>query len=110
MAKKLDFVVPAIGGVAGANLSAYLGNIGLVGGFGGISVGLVGMTGMGILTSSAIYASVQGLETNDRTVGLALGMGSLGGIGIYSTLGVWESQLKVQLSLLVSVLWRSLVG
>ncbi len=27
MAKKLDFVVPAIGGVAGANLSAYLGNI-----------------------------------------------------------------------------------
>ncbi|MDT3674680.1 DnaJ domain-containing protein [Microcystis wesenbergii] len=87
MAKKLDFVVPAIGGVAGANLSAYLGNIGLVGGFGGISVGLVGMTGMGILTSSAIYASLQGLETNDRTVGLALGMGSLGGIGIYSTLG-----------------------
>lgn len=87
MAKKLDFVVPAIGGVAGANLSAYLGNIGLVGGFGGISVGLVGMTGMGILTSSAIYASLQGLETNDRTVGLALGMGSLGGIGIYSTFG-----------------------
>ncbi|REJ58107.1 MAG: molecular chaperone DnaJ [Microcystis wesenbergii TW10] len=87
MAKKLDFVVPAIGGVTGANLSAYLGNIGLVGGFGGISVGLVGMTAMGILTSSAIYASLQGLETNDRTVGLALGMGSLGGIGIYSTLG-----------------------
>lgn len=84
MAKKLDFVVPAIGGVTGANLSACLGNIGLVGGFGGISVGLVGMTGIGILTSSAIYA---GLETNDRTVGLALGIGSLGGIGIYSTFG-----------------------
>ncbi|AVQ70575.1 molecular chaperone DnaJ [Microcystis sp. MC19] len=87
MAKKLDFVIPAIGGVTGANLSACLGNIGLVGGFGGISVGLVGMTGIGILTSSAIYASLQGLETNDRNVGLALGIGSLGGIGIYSTFG-----------------------
>lgn len=87
MAKKLDFVIPAVGGVTGANLSACLGNIGLVGGFGGISVGLVGMTGIGILTSSAIYASLQGLETNDRNVGLALGIGSLGGIGIYSTFG-----------------------
>ncbi len=87
MAKKLDFVIPAIGGVTGANLSACLGNIGLVGGFGGISVGLVGMTGIGILTSSAIYASLQGLETNDHNVGLALGIGSLGGIGIYSTFG-----------------------
>ncbi len=87
MAKKLDFVIPAVGGVTGANLSACLGNIGLVGGFGGISVGLVGMTGIGILTSSAIYASLQGLETKDRTVGLALGTGSLGGIGIYSTFG-----------------------
>jgi len=73
MAKKLDFVIPAVGGVTGANLSACLGNIGLVGGFGGISVGLVGMTGIGILTSSAIYASLQGLETNDHNVGLALG-------------------------------------
>jgi WD40 repeat protein len=87
MAKKLDFVIPAVGGVTGANLSACLGNIGLVGGFGGISVGLVGMTGIGILTSSAIYASLQGLETNDHNVGLALGIGSLGGIGIYSTFG-----------------------
>ncbi|MCZ8118687.1 MAG: DnaJ domain-containing protein [Microcystis sp. LE18-22.4A] len=87
MAKKLDFVIPAVGGVTGANLSACLGNIGLVGGFGGISVGLVGMTEIGILTSSAIYASLQGLETNDHNVGLALGIGSLGGIGIYSTFG-----------------------
>jgi len=87
MAKKLDFVIPAIGGIAGANLYTCLGNIGLVGGFGGISVGLVGMTGIGILTSSAIYASLQGLERNDHNVGLALGTGSLGGIGIYSTFG-----------------------
>ncbi|MFM7278113.1 MAG: DnaJ domain-containing protein [Microcystis aeruginosa] len=87
MAKKLDFVIPAVGGVTGANLSACLGNIGLVGGFGGISVGLVGMTGIGILTSSAIYASLQGLETKDHNVGLALGIGSLGGIGIHSTFG-----------------------
>jgi WD40 repeat protein len=87
MPKNIDFVIPAIGGVTGANLSSYLGNIGLVGGFAGTSIGLVGMTGIGIVASSAIYATLQGLGTNDRTVWLALGTGSLGGIGMYSTFG-----------------------
>jgi WD40 repeat protein len=87
MPKNIDFVIPAIGGVTGANLCSYLGNIGLVGGFGGISIGLVGMTGIGIVTSSAIYTTLQGLGTNDRTVWLALGTGSLGGIVMYSTFG-----------------------
>jgi hypothetical protein len=87
MSKKSDCVIPAIGGMVGANLGSYWGNIGLVGGFGGASIGLVGMTGIGILTSSAIYGTLQGLQENDPTTWVAFGTGSLGGVGIWSTFG-----------------------
>jgi hypothetical protein len=58
-----------------------------VGGFGGASLGIVGLTGIGVVTGSALYGTLKGLQEDDPGAWLAGGTGSLGGIGIWANWG-----------------------
>jgi DnaJ domain/WD domain, G-beta repeat len=87
MAIDSGVVFPVAGGVTGAGVSASLGGIGLVGSFGGASLGIVGLTGIGIVTGSALYGAIKGLEEDDPAAWLAFGTGSLGGVGIWANIG-----------------------
>lgn len=87
MSNDSGVVFPVVGGMTGAGISANLGGIGLVGAFGGASVGVVGLTGIGIVTGSAVYGALKGLQEDDPAAWLAFGTGSLGGVGIWANLG-----------------------
>ena len=55
-------VFPVSGGIAGASVYSTIGSIGIVGGFGGIGIGMAGMTAAGTVVSSAVYGAVKGIE------------------------------------------------
>jgi len=79
------------GAVSGTVISHYVGGIGIVGGFGGIGLGLTGLTSIGALSGAAVYGACQALEQGDPTAvgligtGMALGIGTnlgIGGVGL----------------------------
>lgn len=82
-----NLVFPVGGGIAGASVYSTLGGIGIVGGFGGIGIGMAGMTAAGTVVGSAIYGAVQGIEQGDATAFAAIGLGAVGGTGFSATIG-----------------------
>jgi hypothetical protein len=84
---KVEVVLPFSGAMTAAFASTTLGSIGLVGGFGGISLSMGTMTGVGLIIGSAIYGGFQTLQTGDKIGYSALGLGMVGGVGLYNTIG-----------------------
>ena len=82
-----NITFPLTGGAVGAGIYSTIGGVGIVGGFGGIGIGLVGMTATGAVVGSAIYGAAQGIGDGDSSAFAAMGLGAIGGAGIASTIG-----------------------
>lgn len=75
------------GGLVGITAFNTIGGVGLVGSFGGIGLGLSTITTAGIITGSALSSGFDTLQTGDVVGFSALGLGILGGMGVYNTVG-----------------------
>jgi hypothetical protein len=82
---KENIVFPLSGGMAGTSVYSTIGGIGIVGGFGGIGIGMAGMTAAGTVLGSAVYGAFQGIENGDPFT--AMGLGAVGGVGVSATIG-----------------------
>jgi len=82
-----NIAFPIGGGVAGASIYSAGGGIGMIGGFGGIGLGLTGMTAIGTVVGSAIFVIAEGIDNQDSNAFAALGFGALGGLGTSATIG-----------------------
>jgi hypothetical protein len=82
-----SLLLPIGGAITGTTAYATVGGIGLVGSFGGIGLGIGAMTGVGAIAGGAIYGGLHAIETGDQTGYLALGLGTIGGASLYSTIG-----------------------
>lgn len=75
-------------GVAtGATFSTTVGNIGLIGGFGGISIGATSIIGTGAVVGAATYGAFKAVTELDPTAFGFIGMGSYGGVTLSSAIG-----------------------
>ena len=77
----------ASGAAVGMGVSATIGNMGLVGGFGGIGLGMAPVTAAGMFTGAAIYGASKAISQGDKTAWGAVGLGSVAGIGVFNTIG-----------------------
>ncbi|GBF82172.1 hypothetical protein [Aphanothece sacrum] len=75
------------GALAGVSTSAMIGGMGLVGKFGGIGLGLGTMTATGLMIGAATYGALTAIIEEDTTALAAMGLGTLGGVGISATVG-----------------------
>ncbi|MGK7957452.1 MAG: hypothetical protein AB4063_19690 [Crocosphaera sp.] len=75
------------GALAGIGTYSTLGGMGLVGGFGGIGLGLGTMTGTGAILGAATYGTFTAIKESDPVALGAIGLGTVGGIGISATVG-----------------------
>jgi hypothetical protein len=84
---KESLAFPIGGGVAGVYTYSAFGGMGIVGGFGGIGIGMIGMTTAGTIIGSAIYGAVEGIENRDSSAFAAMGLGAVGGAGVSVAIG-----------------------
>ena len=82
-----NIVFPVVGGMAGASVYSTMGGIGIVGGFGGLGIGMAGMTAAGTVVGSAVYGAVKGIEHRDPIAFAAIGFGAMAGANISATIG-----------------------
>ncbi|MFP5271924.1 WD40 domain-containing protein [Coleofasciculus sp.] len=75
------------GATAGAGVSATIGTMGLVGGFGGVAIGMTPVTAAGAVAGAATYGAFKAIEAGDAKAFGAIGMGAVGGAYISSTIG-----------------------
>lgn len=75
------------GTFAGATFSATVGNMGLVGSFGGIGIGVAPVAAVGGVVGAAAYGAFQAIGESDATAFGAIGIGAVGGVGFYSAVG-----------------------
>ncbi|NET26804.1 DnaJ domain-containing protein [Okeania sp. SIO1I7] len=89
MTKNLSESFPyiSIGATTGATFSTTVGNIGLIGSFGGISIGATPIIGAGAVVGAATYGAVKAITKSDPTAIGFIGMGSYGGVTLSSTIG-----------------------
>ena len=85
MDNNLNFLLA--GSMAGAGIYSTIGSMGIIGGFGGLGIGLVGMTTAGTVIGSAVYGVVEGIGNGDSAAFTSIGLGAVAGAGIYSTIG-----------------------
>ncbi|MGL5943197.1 MAG: hypothetical protein ACRC2S_23105 [Waterburya sp.] len=84
---KENIIFPLSGGIAGSSVYSTIGGIGIVGGFGGVGIGMTGMTAAGTVLGAAVYGAFQGIEDGDATAFAAIGLGAIGGAGVSATIG-----------------------
>ncbi len=84
---KENIIFPLSGGIAGSSAYFTFGSIGIVGGFGGVGIGMAGMTAAGTVLGAAVYGAFQGIEDGDATAFTAIGLGVIGGAGVSATIG-----------------------
>ncbi|PSB06012.1 hypothetical protein C7B76_30385, partial [filamentous cyanobacterium CCP2] len=76
---------------AGTGLGTFtavtIGNIGLVGQFGGIGIGAVPIAGAGAIVGAAIYGSTQAIHEGDPMAFAAIGLGMVVGATASATIG-----------------------
>jgi len=84
---KDSVVFMASGATAGAGISATIGTMGLVGGFGGVAIGMTPVTAAGAVAGAATYGAFKAIEEGDAKAFGAIGMGAVGGAYISSTIG-----------------------
>lgn len=77
----------ATGAVTGAGVSATIGGMGLVGGFGGISIGMAPVTAAGAIAGAAVYGGTKAIENKDASALGAAALGAMGGAGVSSAVG-----------------------
>lgn len=77
----------ASGAIAGAEVSATIGTMGLVGGFGGVAIGVTPVTVAGAVAGAAAYGAFKAIEEGDAWAFGALGIGAAGGAGVSATIG-----------------------
>ena len=82
-----NIVFPLMGSMTGAGIYSTIGGIGIVGGFGGLSIGLSGITTGGTVLGFAAYGAVEGIASGDAAAFTSVGLGAIGGAGIGSTIG-----------------------
>ncbi|NEP07258.1 MAG: hypothetical protein F6K34_22095, partial [Okeania sp. SIO4D6] len=89
MSKNLSESLPyiSIGATTGATFSTTVGNIGLIGSFGGISIGATPIIGAGAVVGAATYGAFKAITKSDPTAIGFIGMGSYGGVTLSSTIG-----------------------
>jgi hypothetical protein len=75
------------GAVAGGSISATYGSVGLVGGFGGMSIGAAPLVTAGAIAGGALSGTIAAIQDRDATAIAALGAGTLGGIATYGAVG-----------------------
>jgi hypothetical protein len=75
------------GGKAGAALAGAVGGMGLVGGFGGISIGAAPVVAAGAVAGSALYGAAKAIEEGDVTALAPVAGGAALGAGISSVVG-----------------------
>ena len=76
-----------MGSMTGAGVYSSIGSIGVVGGFGGLGIGLAGMTTGGTILGFAAYGAVEGIANGDAAAFTSVGLGAISGAGIASTIG-----------------------
>lgn len=84
---KDSVVFMASGATAGAGVSATIGTMGLVGGFGGVAIGMTPVTAAGAVAGAATYGAFKAIEEGDAKAFGAIGMGAVGGAYVSSTIG-----------------------
>jgi len=84
---KDSVVFLASGATAGAGVSATIGTMGLVGGFGGVAIGMTPVTAAGAVAGAATYGAFKAIEEGDAKAFGAIGMGAVGGAYVSSTIG-----------------------
>ncbi|MBE9125957.1 MULTISPECIES: PspA/IM30 family protein [unclassified Coleofasciculus] len=77
----------ATGAATGAGVSATVGGMGLVGGFGGISVGMAPVVAAGAMAGAATYGGKKAIENKDASALGAAAVGAMGGAWVSSTVG-----------------------
>jgi hypothetical protein len=82
-----NIIFPVAGGIFGTGVYSTMGGMGIVGGFGGIGIGITGMTAAGTIIGAAIYGGFKSIEKEDLTASICIGFGALSGVGIASTIG-----------------------
>ncbi|MGD1704274.1 DnaJ domain-containing protein [Dapis sp. BLCC M229] len=82
-----SFFFTSTGAATGVTFSTTVGNIGLIGSFGGISIGATPIIGAGAVVGAATYGAVKAMTKSDPTAFGFIGMGSYGGVTLSSTLG-----------------------
>lgn len=87
MAEKSSVVFIAGGAVTGASVSATIGGMGLVGGFGGVSIGVAPVAVVGAVAGAAAYGGFKAIADGDAVAVGAIGIGALGGAGVSATVG-----------------------
>lgn len=85
--KKDSVVFIASGATAGAGVSATIGTMGLVGGFGGVAVGMTPVTAAGAVAGAATYGAFKAIEDGDALAFGAVGIGAVAGAKVSSTIG-----------------------
>ena len=83
--ESLVFIVG--GATTGAAISATVGGMGLVGGFGGVSISMAPCTTAGVVAGAAVFGAFKAIETGDISAFKPIGIGALGGVGVYATVG-----------------------
>jgi WD40 repeat protein len=84
---RLGTVFIATGATVGAGVSTAVGGMGLAGSFGAIGVGAAPVIAVGAIFGSAIYGATTALIDRDPLAAGFGGLGTLGGVGIASTIG-----------------------
>ena len=83
----LDIIYPATGTLAGVGLSATIGNMGLVGSFGGVAVGAFPVAVAGSVVGFAVYGATEALKNNDPVVIFSVATGATIGAGMFGIFG-----------------------
>lgn len=82
-----EFTYPLLGTAVGASTSAVIGNIGLVGSFGGVSVTTLPVALTGCTMGFAAYGMKEVIRNNDSSVIFPIATGAVIGSGISSAIG-----------------------
>jgi hypothetical protein len=75
------------GTVSGAVVSASIGGMGLVGGFGGVSIGMAPVAAAGAVVGSAAYGAKKAMEEGDATAIAAAAGGAAAAAGVAASVG-----------------------
>jgi hypothetical protein len=77
----------ATGAATGAGVSATVGGMGLVGGFGGIGIGMAPVAAAGAIAGAAAYGGKKAIKNKDASALGAAAAGAIGGAWVSSTVG-----------------------
>ncbi|MBW4598197.1 MAG: DnaJ domain-containing protein [Calothrix sp. FI2-JRJ7] len=77
----------ATGAVAGAEVSATVGGMGIAGGFGAVGIGATSLVGAGAVAGAATYGAIKAIAEGDVTAWGAVGVGAIGGATVSSFVG-----------------------